>query len=163
MGTAVARVVTVCTLVIAAGCASAETVEPRIKYLDDLTLDQAIAWFEERTLECLGPGEPISDPREWRCTHNFDDGSFVEVRITADRSGVSHIVGVANGFGVEPAASFLGTTVAGLAVPTNRREELTLWAHNHGASGGTRVVGSVSIELQRHSEHQAVYVAPAGS
>jgi hypothetical protein len=88
--------------------------------------------------ECVGPERPFADPREWLCTHEFEDASRIEVRIIADQSGVSQIVGVARGLNAEESASFLGSTVAVLAVPEREREALTLWAPQHAETGGDR-------------------------
>lgn len=132
--------------------------EPKTARFDDLSLDQALAWFEERTLACVGPERPFADPREWLCTHEFEDSSRIEVRIIADRAGVSQIVGVASGLNAEDSASFLGSTVAVLAVPEREREALTLWAHQHAETGGDRVAGRASVHLQAHSANRAVIV-----
>ncbi len=152
----------VCIGVLLAACTGQEPSASAPAHFNGLAITEALLWFEERTLECLGPEQPFADPREWRCTHEFEDGSSLEVRITADQSGVSQIVGVANDLPPEDAASFLGTTVAGIAVPEDRREELTMWVLEHGMSGGARVVGSADIELQPHSEHQAIVVDALG-
>jgi len=147
---------------VLAGCveASPEPESPQpppgIAHFDDLSLDQALAWFEERTLECVGPEQPFADPREWLCTHEFEDASKIEVRIIADQSGVSQLVGVASGLDGEDSASFLGSTVAVLAVPEHEREALTLWASQHADLGGERIVGRTRINLQAHSANRAL-------
>jgi len=147
-----------CTGVLLAACTGQEPSASAPAHFNGLAISEALLWFEDRTLECLGPDQPLADPHEWRCTHEFEDGSSLEVRITADQSGVSRLLGVANDLPPEDAASYLGTTVAGIAVPEDRREELTKWSLERGISGGARVVGSADIELQPHSEHQAIFI-----
>lgn len=86
------------------------------------------------------------------------DGQTMEVRITADQSGVAQLVGVARDMNAEDSASFLGSTVAVLAVPEQDREAVTLWAHERAESGGQRVFPTASINLQPYSANRAVIV-----
>ena len=148
----------VAALAIAVGCASPSPMPTPPAHFDDVTVQEAMAWFEERTLACEGPEQPFPDPREWRCTHEFEDGSRLEARITGDRDGVIQLVGLAVGLNPEDAASFLGSTVAILAVPDGDAEALTQWAFNHQETGGQRVFGQASVSLQPHSDERAVVV-----
>lgn len=145
-------------MVLLVGVACSQAPSPSAAYIGELSVGEAVVWFEERTLECLGPAGPLPDPRHWRCTHEFNDGTYLEARVTGDANGVIELVGIAGGMNAEDSASFLGTTVAGLAVAAEVRDKLDLWAFERAEPGGTFTSDSVVIELQPHSPHRAVVV-----
>ncbi|MEX1156445.1 MAG: hypothetical protein WED12_04695 [Chloroflexota bacterium] len=128
-------------------------------YIRDISVEAAVAWFEERTLKCLGPNQPTPDLAEWHCTHEFMDGTTIEARIIGDRQGVAQIIGIASGLSAEDSAGYLGPTAAGIAVDESEHDALSLWAHQRAVGGGLRVFGhGVVVQLQPHSAHRAISI-----
>jgi hypothetical protein len=131
--------------VLAAGCSTSPP--SATARLQGLSVQAAIDWFEERTLACVGPGEVVDEARQWTCTHEFEDGDRLEARITGDERGILRLRGATKGFGAEESASFLGATVAAIALPVALREDLTRWAMTNRETGDSRRFDAAIIQL----------------
>lgn len=144
-----------------AGCAAGPSPAPSGAALPHLalTVAQALAWFEERTLSCLGPAAPSADAQEWLCRHEFLDGSTLTVRITGDVGGVLQLVGVTSGLEADDSAGFLVSSVAIAAVPVEERAALERWTRGREESGGVIAIGPALVELRPHSPNRAVVVS----
>lgn len=131
-------------------------------YIRDISVQSATAWFQERTLKCLGPNQPTAELAEWHCMHEFRDGTVIEARVVGDQRGVAEIIGIASGLSVQDSAGYLGETVAGIALEDSEIDALSLWAHQRAIGGGVRVFGrGVVVRLQPYSAHQAISITSA--
>jgi hypothetical protein len=147
-----------------AGCGPARispVASPPVHFAD-LSVPQALTWFRERTMTCLGPDIPDASVREWRCLLEGTGVPTAEVRITGDAAGVVELVAVvSDADDPEESASFLLVTVAGAATSNEARDELALWAIQHALSGGQVVLSGRALVLQPHSARRAVVVHPS--
>ena len=126
----------------------------------DLSVQEAVAYFELYAMECLGPAQPFADSREWLCTQEHPT-SMHTVRIIGDAAGVSQLVGVSQGASPDDAVSFLVNVVAAAVAPHREDGEMALQSTTSPELGGRWNLSSATIQLQPHSEARAVIINPA--
>lgn len=124
-----------------------------------LTVADAVAYFEQYSMECLGPDEPFVDTREWLCEQD-NVSSTNTVRVIGDARGVSQLVGISEGASPDDAISFLLGVVVAAVVPQAEDAAMTYRAVSRPELPGAWHLGVASVELQAHSDARAVIVNP---
>ncbi len=151
--------VMVIVLAAVTGCGPAPVTETRAAtpvafgaHIPGVSVEEALAYLEEHTLECAGPRQPEAKTREWLCRTEYADGSSLDVRLVGDQAGVSQLVGVARNASPDEAVSYLVGSVAGWSPPAAL--ETRSW-HGRpiipikGASGTSRARRSGSSRILR--------------
>jgi hypothetical protein len=150
-------------LVGGAGCQTAGDLAPSPESWSpaahfELAVAEALAYFEERALDCLGPETPLPDPREWLCRAQLESGAGLDVRVVGDEEGVSQIVAVAHELTADDAVAHLVGAVASLVVTGPDAEAMRLWATDNPDAGRTWTFPGVEVRLSAHSEARGVVV-----
>ncbi len=125
----------------------------------DLSVVDAVAYFERYSMECVGPNEPFVDSREWLCVQD-NVTSANTARIIGDAAGVSQLIGISEGGSPEDAISFLLGVVVAAVVPEAEATGMTYRAVSQPGLPGAWHLDSASVELQAHSNARAVMVDP---